>query len=150
MNRSLIMLIVCVAGLLGLSGLLLLLSPTPLEPDATPRLAAEDEASLDRLEVPKRPWQQIERLATGTAAGSAAELAAAVGSDGPPSHFVIATDGTLEVTDRWRQQQPPAAGFGHETSISVTLLADANRVSAEQTATLERLERELRPYLPSP
>ncbi|HEX2970943.1 MAG TPA: peptidoglycan recognition family protein [Tepidisphaeraceae bacterium] len=151
------------ASLLGslvlTSGLLLVVAPAPLTPDAAQRLFATDQYdSLERIfdtEASIKPgrWQAIYIHHSKSRAGNALDLAGATGGMG--DHFLIGNgngcaDGEIQVGQRWTSQhaakpangkQPlPQLAAASDNYIGICLVGDFDQ-AAPTAAQMQRLEQ---------
>lgn len=134
------------------SGLLLLLAPTPLTPNATSLMAVDGQAGLDAIfktRVPQSPgqWRYIYIRQSKTSAGNADTLAEQQGYLG--DHFIIgngegARDGEILVSSLWSRQlpaTPPPRTRLDPAAISICLVGDLDRTvpTATQVTRLAQL-----------
>lgn len=135
-------------GLAATTGLLWLLSPGPLLPDASRRLFAEGTTAralapdnpayagvdptyrvLFDTRVPVEPgrWRQIVVFPSGTSGGDTGSLNARE-SSGPVAHFVIcngqgAGDGEVQITTAWDEQTAAGLeGVGGQDAIAICVI----------------------------
>ncbi len=167
-KRTVAVLASLVAGMTVVSGLLMLLQPTPIAPPGVPF------SSLERGEGPsqrmlfdferagsERTWKSIVIHDSRGAKGDLADLDAARRQGGEPDsgyHFVVndgsgQADGVIEASHRWDKQHDGAylRGKGnqwewyHRNAIGVCLMGDANQgpVTDAQLRELAWLIRQL-------
>lgn len=159
---------VLIVGLALTSGLLWLLAPGPLLPDASRRLFAEETAprTLEGLEtgavadidpayrvifdtgagITKDRWSQIAIFPSGTAGGgtrAVARAAEARSGTSPTAHFVICNgkggaDGEIQVTRAWDEQ------ISTDGTIGICLIGTGQTRTAGQQQRVEELVRALR------
>ncbi|MEX2672887.1 MAG: peptidoglycan recognition family protein [Phycisphaeraceae bacterium] len=147
-RRPLIVLVCLITALTGVSGLLLLLEPTPLAPiggpiltvlDSTPR--GFDELLANQRDLDEQRWQAIIIHHSGTSAGSASALGSthqSLGHGGLLYHFVVgngngADDGQVQIGYRWNRQaggphvpDGPNAAWLNQHAIAICLVGDGD------------------------
>lgn len=148
-RRPLIVLMCLITSLMGVSGLLLLLEPTPLAPiggpiltvlDTTPR--GLDELLENQRDIEADRWQAIIIHHSGERHGSASSLGAehqALGHGGLLYHFVVgngqgADDGEVQIGYRWNRQlgsphvnEGANAAWFNRHAVSICLVGDGDR-----------------------
>ena len=157
-----------VGGLLVLAlcctaGLLYVISPTPLQPDATRELAASETVQIsttpaagdelamifDGINLEDGRWTNIQVRHSQRNFGNVATLAEASareGGNGAPDHFVITNgkggdDGKLFMTSRWDRQLPSIHHRAKNDTISICVVGDltASTLTAKQKYRLLQL-----------
>ncbi len=154
-SRRKLVVFVSLLGALSLtSGLLLVLAPAPLTPDAAASLFAVDAPqSIDVIfdtHTPATPsrWRYIYVHQTGTPAGNALTVGEA--GEGMGDHFLIGNgdgcfDGEIQVGQRWAQQKSAIAPRGvthlEDSCVSIAIVGDFDRglPTAAQSRRLSQL-----------